>query len=122
MGRPSSQQAWKHLRVYLLSALALAAAFLLLNLVGIGCPIKFLTGISCPGCGMTRAWISIFKLDLAAAFRYHPMFWSVPILCALYLFDGRIFKHTWLNYAVTIGILAGFFACWIVRLVMGWQV
>ena len=35
---------------------------------GIGCPVKFFTGISCPGCGMTRAWEAAFSLDFHQAF------------------------------------------------------
>ena len=112
----------KNLSEKLITLGIVAVIVAVMYILGVQCFFKWLFKISCPGCGMTRAWISIFKFDFSAAFRYHPMFWSVPILGALYLFDGRIFKHTWLNYAVTIGILAGFFACWIVRLVMGWQV
>lgn len=43
---------------------------------GVGCPIKLLTGISCAGCGMTRALISAVRLDFSAAFEYHPL-WAV---------------------------------------------
>lgn len=100
--------------------IALIAA--VMYILGLQCIFKHLFKISCPGCGMTRAWVSLFKLDFVMAFRFHPMFWSVPILGALFFLDGRIFKRTWLNYAVTIGILTGFFVGWIVRLVMGWQV
>ncbi|TYQ18026.1 UNVERIFIED_CONTAM: uncharacterized protein DUF2752 [Acetivibrio alkalicellulosi] len=32
------------------------------------------TGIPCPSCGMTRAFISLFRGDLAGAFNYHPLF------------------------------------------------
>lgn len=85
MGRLSTKQAWKHLRVYLLSVIALAAAFLLLNLFGIGCPIKFLTGISCPGCGMTRAMWKLLTLDLPAALAYHPLSVTMPFFVALWL-------------------------------------
>ncbi len=42
---------------------------------GITCPIRQLTGISCPGCGMSRAWLSVLHGDLAAALLYHPLFW-----------------------------------------------
>lgn len=48
-----------------------------------GCPIKYLTGISCPGCGMTRAWLSVISLNFDRAFYYHPL-WIIPLL---YVFD-----------------------------------
>lgn len=37
------------------------------------CPIKYLTGFSCPGCGMTRALIMMFY-DMKGAFYMHPLF------------------------------------------------
>ncbi|MDE7047571.1 MAG: DUF2752 domain-containing protein, partial [Lachnospiraceae bacterium] len=41
----------------LLSAIAaVLMVYGLFTVLGIGCPIKFITGISCMGCGMTRAW------------------------------------------------------------------
>lgn len=48
-----------------------------------GCPIRELTGIPCPGCGMSRAWLSLLRGDFAAAWRYHPLFWLVPVALAL---------------------------------------
>ncbi len=52
----------------------IAALYLGLGLLGITCPIKFLTGISCAGCGMTRAWLCLLRGDIGAAFSYHPLF------------------------------------------------
>ena len=60
-----------------------AVAALVLYLIGVGCPIKFMTGVSCPGCGMTRAWLELARGHLAAAFAYHPLFWAVPLVVAL---------------------------------------
>ena len=100
----------------------IAVIVALMYIFDVRCFFKLLFKISCPGCGMTRAWLSLLKLDIATAFRYHPMFWSAPILGALYLFDGEIFKQKWLNYLITTGILGGLIACWVVRLIMGWQV
>ncbi len=76
------------------SALPAIAAVVLLyvffHIAGIGCPIKFVTGISCMGCGMTRAYLSLLRLDFAEAFHYHPLF-LLPILAAvMYFFKRRI--------------------------------
>lgn len=109
----------KNLSEKLITLGIIAAIVVVMYLLDIRCFFKLLLKIPCPGCGMTRAWVSLLKLDLVGAFRFNPMFWSVPALGALYLYDGRIFKHTWLNYAVTIGILSGFVVCWIIRLITG---
>ena len=54
-------------------AIAIAIAYGGMFALGITCPIRFLTGISCPGCGMTRALLSALRMDFQAAFYYHPL-------------------------------------------------
>ena len=34
------------------------------------CLFRRITGLLCPSCGMTRAWLAFFRLDLEAAFAY----------------------------------------------------
>lgn len=41
------------------------------------CIIKAITGIPCPGCGLTRAHLAFLKLDFKNAFYYHPLFFIV---------------------------------------------
>ncbi len=48
------------------------------------CPLDFFLGIPCPLCGITRAFLSIAKGDIAGSFYYHPL-WPV-ILAAFVLF------------------------------------
>lgn len=74
----------------LAALLAIAVCYGLLQLVGITCPIRFFTGLSCPGCGMTRAWLAVLRLDLAAAFAWHPLFWTVPLAGVLFLLRDRL--------------------------------
>lgn len=92
-----------------------AAALVILK---IPCPILGATGIPCLGCGMTRALLSALRLDLAAAFRYHPMFWAVPIIYLEFLFDGRLFKNKRVNRVLLSAIVIGFIANWIVKIVL----
>lgn len=37
------------------------------------CPFRHLTGYSCPGCGMTRACVSLAHGDVAASLHFHPL-------------------------------------------------
>lgn len=55
------------------------------------CPIKTIIGISCPGCGMTRALISALCFDFSKAFHYHPLF-PITIIELIYLFFRKSFK------------------------------
>lgn len=71
------------------SVLDKAAAFLsvvllyvFLHFAGVGCPIRFVTGISCPGCGMTRAYIELLRFDFAHATFFHPL-WPLPMIFAV---------------------------------------
>jgi hypothetical protein len=41
------------------------------------CPFRRLSGLSCFGCGMTRAWTSLLHGDFVAALQFHPF---APVL------------------------------------------
>ena len=75
---------------------AVVVLYTAMESIGITCPIKFVTGISCAGCGMSRAWMAFFQLDIAKAFAYHPLFWLVPIavivLLCKYKINIKIYK------------------------------
>jgi hypothetical protein len=36
------------------------------------CPFRLITGLPCPGCGLTRSWVFIAHGDLGAALRANP--------------------------------------------------
>lgn len=64
----------------------IALLYVVLEALGVTCPIRYLTGISCAGCGMSRAWLCLLRLDVAGALAYHPLFWlPVPAALALLL-------------------------------------
>ncbi|MBQ7534289.1 MAG: DUF2752 domain-containing protein [Stomatobaculum sp.] len=91
----------------MLKAAAIIAVFYgFLQLLGITCPIKFITGISCPGCGMTRAWISVLVFhDLHKAFHYHPLFWIVIPALPFFL-SGRLSRSRLKGPAVALASAA----------------
>ena len=59
-----------------ISALFTIAVFYLIleSVFGITCPILFLTGISCAGCGMSRAWFCVLRMDFTGAFRFGAVY------------------------------------------------
>ena len=63
--------------------LALCVYFALAIIFSLPCPIKYTTGVSCPGCGMTRALISLVRLDFESALYYHPLVFLLPFAAAL---------------------------------------
>ena len=77
-----------------------------------GCIIKRLTGIDCPGCGMTRAVLSLLRGDVQGAFSYHGMVWSLPVLLLLFLYDGYPFRKKWVNWGLWGLIGSGFMINW----------
>lgn len=81
------------------------------------CVPRLLTGVICPGCGMTRAWEAALRLELSRALEYHPMFWSVPVFILFILFDGRLFRNARLNHWLLGGLAAAFFLCYVFRLI-----
>lgn len=76
---------WKNNIGALAIVLAVALHVTILSILGIGCPIRWITGISCAGCGMTRAYLSLLHLDIKSAFIYHPLFWSVPFVILIFV-------------------------------------
>ncbi len=44
------------------------------------CPVYLTTGVPCPGCGMSRAGVSLVKGDVAGAFDMHPLIFVVALL------------------------------------------
>jgi len=74
--------------------------------LGITCPIKFLLGISCAGCGMSRAWLSLLHLDFITAFYYHPLF-ILPIPAIILLIFR--FKMERFLFRIGIGLICGVF-------------
>lgn len=80
------------------------------------CVFVALFGINCPGCGMTRAWLSVLRFDFISAFKFHPMFWSMPIVAYYLIFDGMFAKNKKLITTILIIIAIGFVVNWIVNL------
>lgn len=108
---------WKSrfLRRCLLAAAIALGCLLLFGLFGMDCRIKTLTGLPCPTCGMTRAWLSALSLDLSSAFSWHPLFWTVPLLVLTVLFADL--RKRWPK-AILWTALGLFLAVYLVRMLL----
>ncbi len=95
---------WSKYRYEIGVVLGIVALYLAFFAVGITCPIKFITGVSCPGCGMSRALMNAVKGNFSAAFSYHPMWIILPITAFLLIFFKVKKKVTAFN--ITIGVFS----------------
>ncbi len=90
------------------------------------CPFALLTGMACPGCGMTRAASYLVRGDFSNALTYHPL---VPLIALLsvggwawFLLrrSGRVepLPTRWVNAALIVtGIML--LGVWAARLLSG---
>lgn len=76
---------------FFLRDILLLVSIIITNLA-MGCPFKYLFGIACPGCGMTRAAIALLSFDFQAAVHFHPLVFTLPIVAIIYLLRNHIPK------------------------------
>ena len=72
------------------SVAAVVVLYVILESFGVTCPIKYITGISCAGCGMSRAWIALMHFNIHEAFMYHPLFFLPPVVVIVMLLKSKI--------------------------------
>lgn len=82
----------------------------------IPCLFEYFLHISCPGCGMSKAFFCAMEFDFIGAFSSHPMFWSMPILYVYFLVDFNGLKNKFFHYIIQGGIAVGFTVNWLVKL------
>ena len=99
------------------AAFAVAALYLLLAAIGHGCPIRWITGIPCPGCGLSRAYLAFFRLVFREAFACHPLFWAVPVMFGAVFWWERKGSRWARNLALVLG--AAFLLIYGGRLILG---
>ena len=106
-----------HITAPILAILSIILLYAIFGMLGIGCPIKFITGISCAGCGMTRAYVHLLHGDIAGAYVHHPLFALPPIVILLFVFRKKISRKIYRSTLWTIGVF--FLIIYIYRMIAG---
>ena len=107
----------RNIKDKLITTAILLAVVVGMRVFSVSCPFLTITGLPCPTCGMTRAWIAALSLDLQSALSYHPLFWTVPILYLCFLYDGRLFSKMRCNTTLYTLLGTAFAVYWAMTLV-----
>lgn len=74
---------------------AVGAAYALwvrLTHLAVPCPFHAITGLDCPGCGVTRMCLSLLELDLDGAWRANPVLLALlPFIGGLLAYRGVVY-------------------------------
>ena len=72
--------------------------FVLIAIFDITCPIRYITKVPCPTCGMTRAMMSLIRLDFKGYVEYNVMAFFM-ITAVMLLIHRDVFKRRkWINW------------------------
>ena len=96
---PDSRHKARLQRVCLIAGITIAALVgyvVLFDATGLGipCVLYEATGLKCGGCGLTRAAVSLLRLDFAAAFSYHALW---PVFAAYIVWVGSSAAYTYVR-------------------------
>lgn len=82
--KQAAGRVWKDMKEYKWLGLVLALYYLLMEIVfSAFCPLVIVTGLPCPGCGITRAFLCVLTGQFVRAWDINPLIYGV-ILTALY--------------------------------------
>lgn len=113
----------------LIAALSVQLALSLLKLPGWPCAFLRLTGVPCPGCGLTRACLLLAQGNWRASFSYHA-FAPVFVIFIAILIAGTLLPKSWSEpfilkaetlerqTGITVIIMGGLILYWLARLLL----
>lgn len=110
----------KLLPAYLCFAAVIAVYYVVLYFIGETCILREITGVPCPACGMTRAFLSLIKLDFGGYMYYNPAAIPCAVAVILALHKNILFRaHARLIDTIVILLAAVVFVVYIFRLSLG---
>ena len=103
-------------RKYLLLLLLLyfVLVYILFNMLGITCVFLEILGLPCPGCGMTRAALSLVKFDIVSAAKYNITVFFMPYVFVYVFFDVKGKVHNYIMIWIAFVAILN----WILKLIM----
>ena len=80
---------------------------------------QYLTGVPCPGCGLSRALAALLRLDFWTALRFHPMVFVLPPVVLYVLFGKKpLFGSKNLERMLLWSVIVLDIAIWMIRLAL----
>ncbi len=90
------QRLYRVIKAYIVIIVIFISYFFINKYTGFGipCPFNKLTGLLCPGCGVTRCLFSILQLHFREAFNYNPLvFIYLPFIIAYILYKDYLYVY-----------------------------
>lgn len=92
------------------------------------CPFKMLTGLPCPGCGITKSIVFFYDGDLIKSFSYHLFGPILLVFCFYYLmklsaelYYKKVFFENWNTKKIAYIFAAILIVYHVIRLVLYFQ-
>ncbi len=98
---------------------------------GLACPILLIYHVHCPGCGITRSLVELWRGHFWLSFRYHPFGFLVFVICVMLIVGGlldgrserasaqvRLTASRLLNPRVVVPVACLLIAVWFTRLLL----
>ncbi len=110
----------KQLKEQLLFTFMISSIYIIALFLGfpIGDIASKITGIDCPGCGMTTAWYWLLKGNLEYAIYFHPLFIVPALLAGLYVLNNNVLKKSskYITYSIHI-LITLFLIFYLIRVI-----
>lgn len=124
MTEEQKKRLWQLVKPLLEILLAGVIYVIVIKIIGFGipCPIKLVTGKYCPGCGITRMFLAMLRLDFEAAYYANRLlFFLFPVIMVYGLIKGIQYIRTGNETRSTIEQIGIFLVCivtiafWVMR-------